>query len=118
MVSGERAHDRGPDARSSPPNETIVASRVWTKAIRKVAPWRPGSQDPEDAIEDAAVIHPRHAARLIRQHRFDGSPFSIGKFVAHDSAPSSQGLKSWLDSQAQRAPTDGELVAMRLKAEV
>jgi hypothetical protein len=27
----------------------------------------------------------RNAARLIRQHRFDGGPFIIAEFVAHDS---------------------------------
>src|ERR1043166_3522958 len=26
-----------------------------------------------------------HAARLVRQERFDGRPFVIGEFVAHDS---------------------------------
>src|SRR5262245_17101838 len=40
----------------------------------------PGSQHPEDAIEDAAVIHSWHAARLAGQHRLDGSPFVVGEF--------------------------------------
>jgi hypothetical protein len=30
-------------------------------------------------------IHPWHAARLVRQHRVDGSPLNVGEFVAHDS---------------------------------
>jgi len=48
------------------------------------ARW-PGSQDPENAVEDAAVIHPWHAAGLVGQHRLDGTPFLVGEFVAHDS---------------------------------
>ena len=34
---------------------------------------------------DAAVIHPRHAARLVRQHRLDHGPFVVAEFVAQDS---------------------------------
>src|SRR5438128_9347952 len=55
--------------------------------IRQIAPRCPGSQDPEDAIEDTTVVHPRNATRLVRQHRLDGNPFMIGEFVAHDSSP-------------------------------
>src|SRR3954453_10567994 len=84
---GERAHDLGPDARSSPANKTIVAGRVRTGVIRQISPWRPRSQDPEDATEDATVIHSWHAARLIRQHRLDRRPLIVCEFVAHDSAP-------------------------------
>ena len=92
MSAGQCAHDLGPDARSSPANEAIVASGVRTEVVRQVAPGCPRSQDPEDAIEDTTVIHPRHAARLVRQHRLDGSPFIVGEFVAHDSALQVRGL--------------------------
>src|SRR5262245_29814883 len=88
MSASECTHYPGPHARSSPTNEAIVTSCVRTEVVRQVTPWRPGSQDPEDAIEDPTVIHPWHAARLVRQHRLDGSPFLVGEFVAHDSAPS------------------------------
>jgi hypothetical protein len=44
----------------------------------QVSPWRPGAQHPEDAVEDTAVGHPWHAARLVRQHRHDGGPLIIG----------------------------------------
>src|SRR5260370_13876350 len=43
MSPGECAHDLGPDARSSPANEAIVAGRVRTEVVRQVAPCRPGS---------------------------------------------------------------------------
>src|SRR3954451_14807300 len=87
MGPRDRTHDRGPDTRPSPANETMVAGGVRTEVVRQVTPWRPGSQDPEDAIEDPAVIHSWHAARLAGQHRLDRGPFRVGEFVAHDSAP-------------------------------
>src|SRR5271167_5111269 len=36
-------------------------------------------------IEHATVIYTPNATRLVRQHRFDGGPFIIAEFVAHDS---------------------------------
>src|SRR5258706_9778888 len=69
----------------SPANETIVTGGSGTISLRQVAPWRTRAQDPKDAIEHATVIYTPNAARLVRQHRFDGSPFIITEFVAHDS---------------------------------
>src|SRR5262245_64060317 len=89
-----------PDPRPPPANETIVAGGVRTEVVWQIAPRCPRSQDPEDAIEDTTVIHPRHAAGLVRQHRLDGSPFVVGKFIAHDSK-----LPVWeLESQACGPP--------------
>jgi hypothetical protein len=42
-------------------------------------------QDPKNAVEYTPVIYARHASRLVWQERFDGGPFTIGEFVAHDS---------------------------------
>jgi hypothetical protein len=42
-------------------------------------------QDPKDAIQDTAVVHPWDTARLVRQHRPDGRPLIMRDFVAHDS---------------------------------
>jgi hypothetical protein len=78
-------HDPPPDACSTPANEAVVASGIRTERLRQVAPWGPRSQDPEDAIEDTAVIHPWNTTRLIRQERLDGRPLKIREFVAHDS---------------------------------
>src|SRR5262245_46220481 len=89
MSAGQCAHDPGPDARSSPANEAIVTSGVVTEVVRQVAPWRPRSQDPEDAIEDTTVIHPCTPRGLFGSI---GLPFLVGEFVAHDSAPSVRGL--------------------------
>ena len=92
MGSGQRVHDAAPDASPSPANEAVVAGGVRTEVIGQVAPWCSRSQDPEDAIEDTPVVHPWHAARLVRQHRLDGRPFMVGEFVAHDSSPRFRGL--------------------------
>jgi hypothetical protein len=41
--------------------------------------------------ERAVVVHPRHAAWLVRQHRLDDRPFVVGEFVSHDSRPLQDG---------------------------
>jgi DDE superfamily endonuclease len=87
MGASQSVHNLGLHARSSPANEAIVAGRVRTEVFRQIAPWRSRSQDPEDAVKDAAVVYPRNATRLVRQHWLDSSPFIIGEFVAHDSSP-------------------------------
>jgi hypothetical protein len=43
MSAGQCVHDPGPDPRSSPTNEAIVASGVRTKVVRHVAPGCPRS---------------------------------------------------------------------------
>src|SRR2546423_1912570 len=40
---------------------------------------------PRDAIQNAAIIHSQHAARLIGQHRLDRRPFLVREVVASDS---------------------------------
>src|SRR5579862_2677914 len=80
--------DAAPDTSSPPADEAVIAGRVRAKMRRQIAPRCPGSQDPEDAVEDTSVVDPRNATRLVRQHRLDGKPFIVGEFVAHDSTPS------------------------------
>src|SRR5215831_713492 len=87
MGSGKCVYDATPDTSSPPADEAVVACGVRTKRLGQITPGCSGAQDPEDAIEDTAVVHPRNATRLVRQHRLDGSPFIIGEFVAHDSSP-------------------------------
>src|ERR1700733_5142374 len=83
---GELVYDAAPDTGSPPPNEAVVASGVRTKRLGQITPRSPGSQDPENPIEDTSVVHPGNATRLVGQHRLDGSPFIVRKFVAHDSS--------------------------------
>ena len=84
MICGQHVHKLVPYASPAPANETIVAGGVWAKVLRQIAPWCAGPQYPKDAVEHAPVIHPRNAARFIRQERLDGRPFLVGEFVAHD----------------------------------
>jgi hypothetical protein len=56
------------------------------KLSGQVAPRCAGTQDPEDAIEDTAVIYPWYAARFIWQQRLNGEAFAVGEFVAHESS--------------------------------
>src|SRR4051812_11357921 len=81
----EGLHDRVPDASHPPTNKPVVAGRVRPKVRRQIAPWRSRSQYPEDAVEDPSVVHPRHAARLVRKERRDGRPLIVREFVSRDS---------------------------------
>src|SRR5438552_2058699 len=81
MACGQRIHELVPHASPAPANKAIVAGGVWAEVVRQIAPWRTRTQDPEDAIEHAAVVYTRNAARLVRQERLDGSPFVVGEFV-------------------------------------
>jgi hypothetical protein len=47
-----------------------------------VAPGRTGAEAPEDAVEHTAIIHSRHAARLVGQQRLDDLPLEIGQLMA------------------------------------
>src|SRR5262245_34636178 len=85
MTGRQRIHDPVPDASPPPPNEAIVTSGAGTVVLRQVAPRGTRTQDPKDAIEHATIIYAPNAARLVRQQRFDGGPFAIAEFVAHDS---------------------------------
>lgn len=47
-----------PGAVSAPPNKAVVASLPWTVACGHVAPGRAGSQPPQYAVYDAAMVAP------------------------------------------------------------
>jgi hypothetical protein len=61
--------------------------RVRSKALWQIAPGCARPQYPEDAVEDTSVVDPRHAARLVRKERPDGSPLKVREFVSHDTRP-------------------------------
>src|SRR6185437_10016696 len=89
IIGGSKCvDDAAPDTSPPPADETVIAGRVRAKMIRHITPRCPGSQDPEDAVEDTSVVYPRNTTGLVRQHRLDGKPFIVGEFVAHDSTPS------------------------------
>jgi hypothetical protein len=109
-VSHEPHHGRRQVHLCTPPHSRPVASERsgcsrWCRDQTLPADRAkvPRSQDPEDAIEDATVVYPRNATRLVGQHRLDGSPFIIGEFIAHDSSPPVWELESQPSGQTQRS---------------
>ena len=66
MGSGERVDDAPPYTSPPPPNEAVIASGVRTKRLGQITPRCSGSQDPENAIENTAVVYPRNTTRLVR----------------------------------------------------
>ena len=64
-------HDPVPDACLGPSPEAVVAGRVRAVALRQVPPWRTRAQNPEDAVQHAAVIDARHPSWLVGQKRRD-----------------------------------------------
>jgi hypothetical protein len=85
MGGSQSVHNPAPDASPPPADEAVVASGVGAEALRQITPRCPRSQDPEDAIQDTAVVHPPDTAWLVRQHWIDGGPLMVGEFIAHDS---------------------------------
>src|SRR6185437_11046929 len=102
MGTGKRVDDAAPDTSPPPPNKSVVAGGVRTKRLGQITPRRSGAQNPEDAIEDTAVVNPRNATRLVRQHRLDASPLPVAEFVAHDSSPPVREFESRRSVQTQR----------------
>src|SRR6516165_10388619 len=86
-VSASASMIKSSDASHPPTNEPVVAGRVRPKDFRQIAPWCTRPRYPEDAVEDSSVVDPRHAARLVRKERPDGSPLKVREFVSHDSSP-------------------------------
>ena len=118
MSSSQCVHDPAPNASPTPPNEAIVASGIGAELMRQVAPRCPRSQDPADAIQDAAVVHSGDTAWLVWQPRFDGSPLVIGKLIAHDWKLQFGGLNHGLAAGLNVASLKELSVAFRPKAEV
>ena len=71
-----------PDAGFAPADKSIVAGGIWTIALGDIGPRSAAAKPPEYAIQDAPVIGPLYAARLIRQKRCDDLPLGVREFVA------------------------------------
>ena len=84
----DRVHYRVPHTRLGPPTEPVVAGRVGPVAARKIRPRRAGTQNPEDAVQNPAIIDTRHTTRLLRQDRLDNRPLEIRHIVTgHGQSP-------------------------------
>jgi hypothetical protein len=71
---GNRRQQPIPDPGFAPSHEPVVACRIGTIAIRHTRPWRAGSEAPQDAVENLAVINTRHTANLVRQNAVGSRP--------------------------------------------
>ncbi len=74
---GHRIHDLIPNTCIGPPIEAVVDSRVGAVFAGQVAPWDARAKHVENAVNDAPIIHPFHAARLVRQNLLDEVPLQI-----------------------------------------
>jgi hypothetical protein len=104
MGSSECVHYAAPHTSPPPANEAVAASGIRAARFRQITPGRSGSQDPEDAVENATVVHPRNATGLIGQHRLDGGPFMVGELMVHDSKLPVWESESQGSGQTPRSP--------------
>ena len=118
MSHRQAIHDPIPDTGPSPANEAIVASCVGSVGLRQIAPWRTWSQDPKDAIEDAPVVHPWHAAWLVGEHRLDDTPLIVIEFISHDSRLQFGALNHGQRAAINRGPRCPSLPKKRTFADI
>ena len=71
MGASQRIHDLAPHARPPPANEAIIAGGVRAEGLGQAPPRRARTQHPKDAFENAPIVHPGDATRLVRQHLLD-----------------------------------------------
>jgi hypothetical protein len=63
-------HNPVPGAGLLPAAKAVVAGRVRAVAIRQISSVRAGAQNPEDTVQNPAIIHPGNPAGFLRQQRF------------------------------------------------
>ena len=88
----QRGDDADPGAIATPGIEAAEHGLPRPVVLGKVAPRRPGVQNPEDAVEDRAIIAGRSAdlagVGLLREQGCDPVPLRIGELVAaHGGLP-------------------------------
>ena len=62
---GDGVHQPVPNTCLPPSHEAVVADGARTIALGQIAPWRSGSQHPEDAIQHTAIFNARYTSRLL-----------------------------------------------------
>ncbi len=94
-------HNPVPDAGLGPAAEAVVAGRRRAVATGQISPRRAGTQNPEDAVQNPAIIHPGNPAGLPWQQRLDNRPLKIREIVAcHDKLLSFRSLNHNNDQMA------------------
>ena len=86
MGLGDGIHEAVPNTCFAPSDKAIVAGETWAVPLWQIAPWRTGSQHPEDAAQHSAVIHARHATGFVEEKRFDHAPFGVTQVISADAS--------------------------------
>lgn len=76
---GNRVHQPVPYPGLAPSIEAIVGGGVGAIAARQIAPWRSRTQNPKDAVHDAAVILAPRAGPALRKQRLNDAPLEVGQ---------------------------------------
>jgi hypothetical protein len=92
-------HQAVPDAILAPAVEAIVGRRVRPVSLGKIAPGCTGAQNPEDTVENLAVVLRLHSPPPRRQERLDDAPLEVGQVVAHDPSSDVSQLESLFESR-------------------
>jgi hypothetical protein len=92
---GEGLHHPLPDTRLPPSHEAIVAGGARAVTLGQVAPWRTGSQHPEDAVQHAPIVDARYASWFVGQQRLDHTPLEVGQVISAHSEPESESGARW-----------------------
>ena len=82
-------HQTVPHTGLPPSVEAVVGGGARTIAFRQVAPRRPGTQYPEDAVQHATVVYAGHASGLVGQQRLDHAPLEVGQIISAHAEPES-----------------------------
>ena len=99
-VASERS-----DCSRSYMDRNCLADRATVRRIAK----------PKRCRSEHVGVHTRHAARLIRQHRPDASPFLVREFVAHDSQLQFGALNHGLRAGLKVADLKGTVLPVRYR---
>lgn len=87
----QRGDDAGPGAVAAPAVEAVVGRLPGAVALGEIAPGGAGMEDPEDAVEDRAMVTERmpQLAMIgaVRQEGLDPSPLLVGEFLATHGGP-------------------------------
>lgn len=87
---GERRGDDLPDPSLAPSSEALIDGHPLAVLVQEIALRRPGSDVPQDAVDDHAVVErrPALAAALRRQQALQQPPFRFAQISsAQDCLP-------------------------------
>lgn len=92
MCGRNGVHHPIPDPSLAPSHEAIVASGARAIEFRQVAPWRTGSQHPEDPVQHPAIVNARHATRFVGEKRLDNESVEVSQVISAHAEPESDSV--------------------------